>query len=52
VFRQARTMLVGRLAIGVICVWQGWWIVPVIVSMTPMYGRGLFALLNNTSPRG
>jgi fatty acid desaturase/rubredoxin len=52
VFRWARAMLFGHLAIALVSLWQGWWIVPVIVSLTPMYGRGLFSLLNNTQHAG
>jgi rubredoxin len=52
VFRWARAMLFGHLAIAIASLWQGWWIVPVIVSLTPMYGRGLFSLLNNTQHVG
>ncbi len=52
VFRWARAILCGHAAIALVSFWQGWWIVPVIVSMTPMYGRGLFALLNNTQHVG
>ncbi len=48
----ARTMLAGHLAIVVISVATGYWIVPFLTTLTPLYGSWLFFLCNNTQHIG
>jgi fatty acid desaturase len=44
----ARVVLAGHLAILIVSVIKGWWIVPVLISAGPFFGNGLFLLCNNT----
>lgn len=48
----SRQLLLGHAAIAVASIASGLWIVPVVVSLTPLYGRGLFWLLNNAQHVG
>jgi fatty acid desaturase len=52
VIRWARVLLFGHGAILVVSLLAGWWIVPVLTSLTPIYGGWLFFLCNNTQHIG
>lgn len=52
VFRWSRVLLLGHLTIAVVSLAYGLWIVPVVVSCTPAYGRTLQFLLNSTQHIG
>ena len=52
VFRWARIMLAGHCAIALVSIYYGFWIIPVVVSLTPCYGAWLFFLCNNTQHAG
>jgi len=52
VFRWSRILLAGHTAIAVIALYYGWWIIPVVVSLTPCYGGWLLYLCNNTQHAG
>ena len=47
-----RCLLVGHGVIAGVSVAEGWWVVPVVVSLTPMYARGLFFMMNATQHAG
>ena len=48
----SRCLLLGHSIVFLGGVVTGYWIIPVIVSMTPMYGSWLFYLCNNTQHCG
>ncbi|MBN8524834.1 MAG: fatty acid desaturase, partial [Planctomycetes bacterium] len=48
----SRWLLAGHAAVAVASIATGWWIVPIVVSLTPVYCRGLFWLLNNAQHVG
>lgn len=50
--RWARMVLAGHGVIFVVSFVQGWWLVPVLTSLTPWYGGWLFFLCNNTQHVG
>jgi len=54
--RRVRTwagvLLGGHLLIAAVSIAAGWWIIPVVTSLTPMYGRFLFLWINNTQHCG
>ena len=50
--RWARVLLGGHGAILLVSLWFGWWLVPVVVSLAPFYGKWLFELCNNTQHVG
>lgn len=50
--RWARTVLAGHAVIVVASILSGWWIVPFLTTLTPMYGSWLFFLCNNTQHIG
>jgi fatty acid desaturase/rubredoxin len=52
VFRWARILLAGHCAIALVSIYYGYWIIPVVVSLTPCYGGWLFWLCNNTQHAG
>ena len=52
VIRWARFLLVGHATITVVSLALGWWLLPVLTSLTPLYGGGLFFLCNNTQHIG
>ncbi len=52
VFNWARIMLSGHIAIAVISLYYGYWIVPVIVSLAPGIGQLPFQLCNSTQHVG
>lgn len=52
VFNWARTIILGHLLITGVSLYYGLWIIPVIVSLTPLYGAWLFMLCNNTQHAG
>ncbi len=45
-------LLLGHGAIITVSLIMGWWMVPIVVSLTPMYGAWLFFLCNNTQHLG
>jgi fatty acid desaturase/rubredoxin len=52
VFRWARILLAGHAAIAAVSIYYGYWIIPVVVSLTPCYGGWLFLLCNDTQHAG
>jgi fatty acid desaturase len=50
--RWARTLLVGHGLIVVVSLAFGWWMVPVVITLAPMYGKLLFLLCNSTQHIG
>jgi fatty acid desaturase len=50
--RWARILLGGHATILGVSLAMGWWLVPVVVSLTPFYGGWLFFLCNNTQHVG
>lgn len=52
VFRWARILLAGHAAIAVVTLYFGYWIIPVVISLTPCYGGWLQYLCNNTQHAG
>jgi fatty acid desaturase len=52
IVRWARTLLVGHTLILLVSLYFGWYLVPVLVSLSPMYGSWLFFLCNNTQHIG
>jgi fatty acid desaturase len=49
---RARALIVGHAAILGLTVYTGWWLLPVLTSLTPFYGSWLFFLCNNTQHIG
>jgi fatty acid desaturase len=52
VARWARILLGGHLIILTASLASGWWMIPVVVSLTPLYGRWLQFLCNETQHTG
>jgi fatty acid desaturase len=52
VVHRARVLLAGHVAITVISLVLGWWLVPVLTCLLPFYGSWLFFLCNNTQHIG
>jgi fatty acid desaturase len=52
VTRWARALLAGHAILAAVSILEGWWLVPVVVSLTPWYGGWLFFLCNNTQHVG
>jgi fatty acid desaturase len=52
VIRWGRVLLVGHSVVLVLSLAWGMWLVPVLVSLTPLYGGWLFFLCNNTQHIG
>jgi fatty acid desaturase len=52
VIRWARTLLAGHVLILGVSLYAGWWLLPVLTSLTPFYGSWLFFLCNNTQHIG
>jgi len=50
--RWARVLLAGHAAILVVSLATGQWIIPILVSASPMYGSWLFFFCNNTQHVG
>jgi fatty acid desaturase len=50
--RWARIVLAGHVLIAAVSLYFGLWIIPVLISLTPMYGGWLFFLCNNTQHIG
>ena len=48
----ARVVLAGHLLVLAGSVATGWWMVPLVVSVGPFFGNGLFLLCNNTQHIG
>ena len=51
-FRWARIILLGHVALSAIALYFGYWQVPVLVSLAPFYGGLLQYLCNNTQHAG
>jgi fatty acid desaturase len=51
-FNWARIVLAGHGAIIVVSVVMHWWLVPVLITLAPCYGGGLFWLCNNSQHIG
>jgi fatty acid desaturase len=52
VIRWARILLAGHACIVLSSVLTGWWLLPVVTSLTPLYGGWLFFLCNHTQHVG
>ena len=52
VFVWARVLLAGHAAITVVSLYYGYWIIPVVVSLTPCYGGWLQLLCNHPQHAG
>jgi fatty acid desaturase len=52
IIRWARILLVGHGLILLVSLYFGWYLLPVLVSLSPMYGSWLFFLCNNTQHIG
>ena len=52
VFRWARILLAGHCFITVVSLYYGYWIIPVVVSFTPLYGGWLIILCNAAQHAG
>jgi len=52
VIRWARTLIAGHAIILTVSIAFGWWLLPVLTSLTPFYGGWLFFLCNNTQHVG
>jgi len=48
----ARTLLAGHTIILAVSISLGWWLLPVLTTLTPFYGSWLFFLCNNTQHIG
>ena len=48
----SRCLLFGHLGIAGVSITLGWWIIPILTSLTPMYAQGLHMLLNSTQHSG
>ncbi len=48
----ARFLLIGHSAILIVSIINGWWLLPILTSCTPMYGSLLHMLCNNTQHIG
>lgn len=52
VIRWARVLLIGHFFIFLLSVAMGWWLLPILVSLAPLYGSWLFFMCNNTQHIG
>ncbi len=52
VLRWARTLLAGHALILGVSLYAGWWLLPILTSLTPFYGGWLFFMCNNTQHIG
>ncbi len=50
--RWARILLIGHGLIVAVSLSLGWWLVPVVITLSPYYGGWLFFLCNNTQHIG
>tara|TARA_B110000305_G_scaffold199305_1_gene225893 strand:- start:6861 stop:7952 length:1092 start_codon:yes stop_codon:yes gene_type:complete len=50
--RWGRFVLGGHVAIVAICGLNGWWMIPIVLTLAPFYGAWLFFLCNNTQHIG
>ena len=48
----ARFLMLGHVSMAVVSIIYGYWIIPVLISATPTYGRLLFRLCNETQHVG
>lgn len=51
-FGLARATLLFHVVLVAVCLWRGWWLVPILVTFAPLYGGWLLYLLNNTQHVG
>lgn len=51
-FNWSRGLVAFHLAVLAVSIWQRWWMVPVVVSLAPMFGRVFFYLTNHTQHTG
>ncbi len=51
-FRWARLLLAGHLLILVVSLIQGWWMLPLLLTLAPFYGGGFQYLLNEAQHIG
>ena len=52
VIRWARFLLLGHALIVLVSLSFGWWLLPILTTLTPMYGSWLFFMCNNTQHIG
>jgi fatty acid desaturase len=52
VLRWARILLIGHSLVIVVSLYFGWWLVPVLITFSPLYGSWLFFSCNNTQHIG
>jgi fatty acid desaturase len=52
VIRWARILLIGHSLVIVVSLYFGWWLVPVLITFSPLYGSWLFFSCNNTQHIG
>jgi len=50
--RWARILILGHGLILALSLWQGWWLLPILISLAPFYGGWLFFLCNHTQHIG
>jgi fatty acid desaturase len=50
--RWARILLAGHSLIVIVSLLFGWWMVPIVITLSPCYGSWLFFLCNNTQHIG
>ena len=50
--RWARILLAGHGTIAAVSLAMGWWMLPVVTTLAPFYGKWLFFLCNNTQHIG
>ena len=51
-FNWARILLLGHGLLLAVSLWQGWWLLPILVTLAPFYGGGFQFLLNETQHIG
>ncbi len=52
IFNWSRFVLAGHTLIFVVSILNGWWMLPVITSLTPVYGRALQMIMNESQHVG
>ncbi len=52
VIRWARILLIGHALILLVSLYFGWWLLPVLTTLSPLYGSWLFFVCNNTQHIG
>lgn len=51
-FRWARLLMAGHLLIVAVSLYQGWWMLPLLLTLAPFYGGGFQYLLNEAQHIG